>query len=94
MHLAAATGGLSAIRALHAAGARLNSVDAFSGATPLHVAAIWGRRRHVKKLLEFGGDWSLRNNRGRTPCHVAIRAGQRDLAQVIVLEQIDCTHTT
>ena len=52
--------------------------------TPLHVAAVWGRRRHVKMLLSFGADWSLRNNRGRTPCHVAIRAGQRDLAQDIL----------
>ncbi|EGD77918.1 hypothetical protein PTSG_09553 [Salpingoeca rosetta] len=57
--------------ALLHAGARVNSICAYTGQTPLHVASIAGNLPAVKLLLNCGADMFLRDFNNQTPREVA-----------------------
>jgi hypothetical protein len=46
-----------------------------TGATPLHLSVIAGRRQNVKALIALGADLNVTNGDGHTPLEVAITSG-------------------
>jgi len=62
------------LHALQAHGARLDDRDRL-GRTPLHLAALRGRRDLVGYLIERGARADVRDTRGVTPLHLAAESG-------------------
>lgn len=53
------------------------------GFTPLHVAAYFGRASMIKMLIEAGADKSAQNDKGETPCEVAISREHQEAAALL-----------
>ena len=51
-----------------------------SGATPLHLAAVYGHTETAKLLLDAGDDPTARDQQGRTPEDIARKQGHPALA--------------
>jgi ankyrin repeat protein len=64
-------------------GAALNGLDTESGATPLHVAASWGRTEVVALLLARGADANIRNRAGVSPLRAAIANGHKETGDLL-----------
>lgn len=84
LHLAATNSDISALKALLAAGADVNTKDE-EGNTPLHMAAYTNRFENSKYLLEAGADITATNSGGRTPIAMARKARSDDVAGLISL---------
>jgi len=54
-----------------------------NGATPLHLAAMWGHAEVAKVLIAKGASMKIANNKGRQPLEVAARYGHDELAKYI-----------
>lgn len=81
---AAAWGQAEAVRELLARGGRINAIPAgfdFAG-TPLHYAALRGRRDMVDRLLSLGADPTIRDSKvNATPADWAAHDGHAELAE-------------
>ncbi|KAL2081578.1 hypothetical protein ACEWY4_023431 [Coilia grayii] len=55
------------------------------GETPLHLAAIKGEVKAVKRLLEEGADPNLKDNAGWTPLHEACNHGHLAVVEALIL---------
>ena len=62
---------------------------AFSGYRPIHVAAMNGHVRCLKRLLELGVDRDPRNEQGMTPLHLAALNNALDAVKVLVADGAD-----
>jgi ankyrin repeat protein len=82
MHVAAACGNVGAIRALAAAGGRVDVADA-SGRQPVHVAAEWGHVDVLRALAGLGGRVDAADRRAQQPMHVAAERGRVDVVRVL-----------
>ncbi len=71
---AAALGDVPTLTRLTRINPALPTLRAASGATPLHVAALWNARRAVVWLLKHGGAPNSRDAFALTPLHYACRA--------------------
>ena len=76
------------IETLHAEGIPLDTTtDACNAilpsATPLHVAAYYGRLAAARTLLTLGADADARDISGRTPLHIAVLQGEPALARLL-----------
>ena len=60
-----------------------NLISESDGLTPLHIAAIWGREKLVKQLLENGGDLDVKCCENQTPITYAISENQFKVIEVI-----------
>jgi hypothetical protein len=74
LHVACLWGNIDVAKVLVKAGAKVNAVNGFSGAAPLHCAATEndrgnkeGRKECIKLLMTAGADPNLRDMRGETP---------------------------
>lgn len=65
-------------------GGIVNCLDAGSGRGPLHVAALNGNMRCVKKLLESGALVHLRDELGHTALYYAARQGHAGIVDTLV----------
>ncbi len=65
------------------AGADVDRVDKVRNA-PAHVAATHGAEKVLRALAEKGADLGLRNDTGRTPIFRAVRAGDEQMATLLL----------
>ncbi|KAJ3506154.1 hypothetical protein NLJ89_g7023 [Agrocybe chaxingu] len=65
-------------------GGIVNCIDAGSGRSPLHVAALNGHIRSVELLLRSGALVHLRDNLGHTALYLAARQGHDTVVEVLV----------
>jgi ankyrin repeat protein len=77
VHVAAACGYVGAIRALAAAGSRVDVADG-SGRQAMHQAAGSGHVEAIRALAELGGRVDAANSIGQQPMHVAAARGLLD----------------
>lgn len=82
LHYAALNLDSGPLKALIAAGAKVNAVDK-EGQTPLHLAAFATRADSVKALLEAGADPYAKSNAGRDVLNMARRARADEIAGII-----------
>jgi ankyrin repeat protein len=54
-----------------------------NGATPLHLAVMWGHQDVTELLIKYGADLSAKNGKGRTALDVAVRNDHEGLAEVL-----------
>lgn len=76
VHLAARNGHTGALAVMIAKGVDVNlseDAPAQPGMTPLHEACVYGHADAVKLLMDAGADDTLKNSRGNTPAHCAVR---------------------
>jgi ankyrin repeat protein len=69
LHLAAAGGNTSVLRALIDAGAELNVTDKLLGETPLNMAAAYNHIDAIRVLAEYGADICIADRHLMTPLH-------------------------
>jgi uncharacterized protein len=83
LHFAAYWGEDSAIVALLAADADVNSRNRV-GATPVHLAAMNGKCETIKLLVKHGASLSLFDLEGNTPLHTACSAGVENAVDTLL----------
>ncbi len=69
------------LRFLSQNGIDINSPD-FAGYTPLHHAVLQGKTSVVKKILELGGDPSIRDYQFESPADIALRNKNLDMIRI------------
>ena len=82
LHDAAKKGDVAEIKQLIAAGADLNSRDAFGA--PLHHAVMRSKTQAVAALLDAGADPNVLTADGRTPLHIAAARGNGEIAALLL----------
>lgn len=76
IHMAARNGHTDMLSVMIEKGVDVNlseDAPALSGMTALHEACAWGNAEAVKVLMEAGADDTLKNAKGETPAHCALR---------------------
>jgi ankyrin repeat protein/beta-lactamase regulating signal transducer with metallopeptidase domain len=89
IHDTAKTGDLAKVKAMLKDNPDLISSKDSEGKTPLHVAALMGRKSVAELLLAKGSDVNAKNNNGETPLHVAAMEGYKDLVEVLAASKAD-----
>jgi ankyrin repeat protein len=79
---AARKGNIKAIKQHLAAGADVNAKYA-DGSTPLHFAAVVGRREVAELLIAEGADVNVKGGRGETPLDFAIKYKRTEIADLL-----------
>jgi ankyrin repeat protein len=79
---AARKGNIKAIKQHLAAGADVNAKYA-DGSTPLHFAAVVGRREVAEILIAEGADVNVKGGRGETPLDFAIKYKRTETADLL-----------
>jgi len=69
-----------------AAKADINAKNA-NGATPLHLAVMWGHEDVTNTLIKAGANLKIKNNKGRTALDVAVRNDHSSLANILAKKQ-------
>ena len=64
-------------------GAAIDARDTAHGATPLFLAASWGRKQTVEFLLEKGAGKLIRNKDGKSPREAALENSHADVAELL-----------
>lgn len=54
-----------------------------NGATPLHLAVMWGHQDVTELLIKYGADLTVPNSKGRSALDVAVRNDHEGLAQLL-----------
>ena len=63
--------------------AAIDARDTAHGATPLFLAASWGRKQMVKFLLEKGAGKLIRNKDGKSPREAALENSHAEIAELL-----------
>jgi ankyrin repeat protein len=83
LHDAALGGHTGAASLLLGRGAEIDARDGAHGATPLFLAASWGRKQMVDFLLEKGAGKLLRNKQGKSAREAALENSHADVAEAL-----------
>ena len=85
---AARKGNIKAIKQHLAAGADVNAKYA-DGSTPLHFAAVVGRREVVELLIAEGAEVNVKDKYDGTPLHSATANDHKEIAELLIAEGAD-----
>ena len=66
------------------AGAEPNIQENVNGDSPLHAAVFFQSKECVQMLLENFADYNSRNNLGETPVYISVKAGNENVARMLV----------
>jgi ankyrin repeat protein len=91
LNTAVISGNLEAVRQHIEANTDLNEKEPFSGSSPLISAAVFGKTKIAKVLIDAGADLSLKNNDGSTALHVAAFFCQLEIVQLLIDAKADKT---
>lgn len=83
LHDAALGGQTAAAGLLLGRGALIDARDGAHGATPLFLAASWGRRQMVEFLLEKGAGKLIRNKEGKSAREAALENNHAEVAELL-----------
>ena len=83
LHSAAKQGDAKQVRKLLAEGLNVNSLSK-SGHTPLHISALWDKRRVTGLLVKNGAKVNAINSSGQTPLHLAARRGHIKMVKFLL----------
>ena len=83
LHDAALGGQVGAAGLLLGRGAEIDARDAVHGATPLYLAASWGRKAMVEFLLEKGAGKLIRNKDGKSAREAAMENNHAEVAELL-----------
>ncbi len=91
LHAAVVTNDLEAIRQHIEAESDLNEKDPVAGSSPLITAAVFGKVRAAKALIEAGANVNFKNNEGSTPLHTAAFFCRMDIVTMLLENGADKT---
>jgi len=83
IHDAARDGGLEKVRALLKQNPDLALSKDAEGMTPLHWAAMQGRKDMAELLIANRADINAKNKYGATPLHVAVLSGRENVEELL-----------
>jgi ankyrin repeat protein len=63
-------------------GANVNARD-YSGQTPLHFAAVYGRMASTELLIENGANVNAKDHNGDTPLAIAVKIGHKEVVKFL-----------
>jgi ankyrin repeat protein len=86
IHDAVEKGNIEAVKQHLAAG---TDVDAKIGRTPLHRAALNGRKEIAELLIANGADVNAKDNGGFTPLHMATALDHKEIAELLIANGAD-----
>jgi|SRR5579872_1178116 len=91
IHAAARDGDLAKVKALLQQNPDLvfSKADEYSGGTPLHVAAGYGRSDVAQLLLDGKAVVDAKNKNGYTPLYLAARSGHKDVVELLLANGAD-----
>lgn len=78
------SGNLEAVKKHVEAGTDINMKDQMSGATPLILAATFGKPAIAKALIDAGANLNLKNNEGSTALHAAAFFCRVEIVQMLI----------
>ncbi len=91
IHTAVLTENLDALQQHIAAGSNLNEKDPFGGSSPLITAAVFGKTKMAKVLIDAGADLNFQNNDGSTALHTAAFFCRPEIVQMLLNKGVDKT---
>lgn len=93
VHLPGKQGKVRTLELRYRQGGSLNDRDV-DGNTPIHLLALNGHAKAIKyftdNYLMFSLDLNAKNNEGNTARNVAMLAGHQDIADQLLIREIDC----
>jgi ankyrin repeat protein len=92
IHQAVKDGNIEAVKQRLAAGTDVNAKDV--DLTPLHFAAVHGRKEVAALLIAEGADVNTKDRWGKTPLHFAASKGQKEVATQLITEGADVNAKT
>jgi len=84
LNQAVVDGDIDEVKSQISAGADVNSKDARTGWTLLHIAIRKQRTEIAQFLIDKGADVNARDNRGRMPLHFAAEVGQKEIVEKLI----------
>lgn len=91
IHTAVVTENLGALQQHIQAGSNLNEKDPFGGSSPLITAAVFGKPKMARVLIEAGADINFTNNDGSTPLHTAAFFCRPEIVRMLLDKGADKT---
>ena len=92
IHQAVKDGNIEVIKQRLAAGTDVDEKDV--DLTPLHFAAVHGRKEIAALLIAEGADVNTKDRWGKTPLHFAASKGQKEVATLLIAESADVNAKT
>lgn len=84
IHTAVLTENLEALQQHIAANSNLNEKDPFGGSSPLITAAVFGKPKMAKVLIDAGADLNFQNKDGSTALHTAAFFCRPEIVQMLL----------
>jgi ankyrin repeat protein len=91
IHTAVVTENLDALNQHIAAGTNLNERDPFGGSSPLISAAVFGKPKMAKVLIDAGADINFQNNDGSTALHTSAFFCRPEIVKMLLEKNADKT---
>ena len=89
IHTAVLTENLEALQQHISAGSNINEKDPFGGSSPLITAAVFGKTKMAKVLIDAGADLNFQNKDGSTALHTAAFFCRPEIVKMLLAKGAD-----